>query len=59
MKTIRIAFSILTVFVMLLTSCKEIYNKEEETNKQKKADATIVAPSAMSDQWKFIGEGDT
>ena len=57
MKNTRILLSRLMVFVILFTSCKEINNKKEETNKQKITEASInTHPTPMSDQWRFIGE---
>lgn len=56
MKTLRIIFLTLIALATLLTSCKEVKNKLEETNKQTKEEGITLVPSAISDQWKFIGE---
>ena len=56
MKNIRTIFLTISVFSMLIISCQKTKSNKEETLKLKKTQDRVLVPTAMSDQWKFIGE---
>lgn len=56
MKNIRTVFLVITTFSIIFISCQETKNKKEETIKTQRIIDSVQIPTAMADQWKFIGE---
>lgn len=55
MKHIRTTFLVITIFSAIFISCKTTKSKEEASAKSKNTEVYVSVPTAMSDQWEFIG----
>ncbi|EOR96030.1 hypothetical protein ADIARSV_0788 [Arcticibacter svalbardensis MN12-7] len=56
MRNIRTSILMIIAFSFILLSCQLRKNKKSETTQSKNAISSILVPTAMSDQWIFIGE---